>query len=63
MQDKLTELEESVAVSLTKLKGKIQATDAELIKNLSFAFPNYNSIVAGKYIESVRSLVDLASFL
>ena len=58
VEGKLTQLEENVGTRFEKLKEKIQATDTELIKNLSLAIPNYNSIVSDGMKMTFRECIE-----
>ena len=44
------DLHRKIDTGYSQLEGKIDAGDAELKNNLSFAIPNYNKLVEGKYI-------------
>jgi hypothetical protein len=65
MKSKLIQLEKSIDARFKELKGKINATDAELNridagdaelkKNLSVGIPDYNVLVEGKYITHIDS--------
>ena len=44
------DLQRKIDTGYSQLEGKIDAEDAELKNNLSFAIPNYNKLVESKYI-------------
>ena len=56
------DLQRKIDTGYTQLEGKIDAGDAELKNNLSFAIPNYNELVEGKYTD-VRIIFQLLIFL